>query len=67
MTPEAVAEKQIELYRRMSGEERMAIAFGLHALACEMARAGIRRQHPDIDEIKVERFLRTRLGLVHGS
>ncbi len=41
----------------------MTIAFGLHELACEMAREGIRRQHPGLDESEVERLLRERLGL----
>ena len=30
MTPEAALEKQIEMYRRMTGEERLKIALDLH-------------------------------------
>ncbi len=63
MTPEAAIERQIELYRRMTGEERLTIAFGLHDLACEMAREGIRRQQPDLSETEVEQLLRSRVGL----
>ena len=61
--PEDAYEKQISLYRAMTGEQRLAVALGLHELACDMARAGIRRQHPTADEAEVERLLRARLEL----
>ncbi|HTL55503.1 MAG TPA: hypothetical protein VL361_07475 [Candidatus Limnocylindrales bacterium] len=61
MTPEAALEKQIALYRTMSPEERVRIALGLHELACEMARVGIRRQHPAASPKEVEELLRQRL------
>jgi len=63
MTPAAALEEQIDRYRAMSGEERLRIALNLHELACEVARAGIRNQHPNADEAKVERLLRARLEL----
>jgi hypothetical protein len=63
MTPEEALEKQIELYRAMSLEERVAIGLRLHELACEMARLGIRRQHPSASPEEVEAFLRQRLEL----
>ena len=44
MTPEAALEAQIELYRQMTGEERLAIACQLHELSCNVAREGIRAQ-----------------------
>jgi hypothetical protein len=61
MTAAAALEKQIELYRRMTGEQRLAIALDLHELSCDVARAGIRRQHPEADAEEVERLLRCRL------
>ncbi len=61
MTPETAIEKQIQIYRRMTGEERMSIAFGLHELACEMARSAIRQENPGLEEAEVERLLRARL------
>jgi hypothetical protein len=61
MTPEAAFARQIELYRAMTGEERLRIALDLHALACDVAREGIRRQFPEADEAEVERRLRQRL------
>ncbi len=63
MTPAAALEKQIECYRRMTGEQRLAIALDLHEFACEVAREGIRRQHPEADAAEVERLLRHRLDL----
>ena len=63
MTPETALERQIDCYRKMTGPERLGIALELHALACDVAREGIRRQFPDADEAEVERQLRRRLEL----
>jgi len=56
-------DKQIERYRQMTGEQRLKIALDLHEMSCNIARAGIRRQHPDANEAEVERRLRRRLEL----
>jgi len=63
MTPEAALARQIERYRTMTGEERLRIALDLHEFACEVARAGIRRQFPAADAAEVERQLRRRIEL----
>ena len=63
MTPEAALEQQIERYQAMTGEERLKIALDLHTFACEVARAGIRRQFPDADAEEIERHLRKRIEL----
>jgi hypothetical protein len=47
----------------MTGEQRLALALELHELACDIAREGIRRQHPEADLETVERLLRRRLEL----
>jgi len=65
MTPQAALQEQIERYRQMTGEQRLAIALDLHEFACDIARAGIRRQHPQADDDEVERLLRDRLALAH--
>jgi hypothetical protein len=67
MTPQAALDFQIERYREMSGEERLAIALDLHELSCDIAREGIRAQYPNANEKEVERLLRYRLELVRGS
>jgi type II secretory pathway predicted ATPase ExeA len=67
MTAEAALNKQIECYRRMTGEQRLAIALELHELSCNIAREGIRRQHPDADDAEVERLLRQRIELARAA
>lgn len=63
MTPQAASQVQIQRYRQMTGEQRLALALELHELACDLARAGIRRQHPEANEVEVNRLLRGRLEL----
>ncbi len=67
MTPQAALDEQIERYRRMTGEQRLAIALDLHELSCDIAREGIRRQHPKADADEVERLLRRRLELARAA
>ena len=63
MNPESALKAQIEYYRRMTGEQRLALALELHELSCNVVREGIRRQHPEADDAEVERQLHRRLGL----
>jgi hypothetical protein len=58
--------KQIEMYRRMTGEQRLQIALDLHELSCNVARDGIRAQYPDASPEEVEQHLRRRLALARG-
>ena len=67
MTPEAALEKQIERYRAMTAEDRIGIALRLHELASDVARAGIRSQHPGADHQEVERLLRERRRLAYDA
>jgi hypothetical protein len=61
-SPEAHA-LQLEIYRRMGGPARCAIAFRLTELAQLAAEAGIRERHRDYDDDRVRRALfRLRLG-----
>jgi hypothetical protein len=66
MTPEAALEAQISRYREMTCEQRVSIALRLHEMACEMARLGIRRQHPDASAAEIEQLLRERIKLAQG-
>jgi hypothetical protein len=63
MNATAALECQLEAYRRMTGEQRLAIALGLHELACNVAREGIRCRYPDATAQEVERQLQRRLRL----
>ena len=66
-TSTAACEAQIERYRAMTKWERVAIALRLHEMACELARLGIRRQHPNATGAQVEALLRERLALAWKS
>ena len=65
MTPEHALAYRVECYRKMTGEERLLIALRLHELSCEIAREGIRQQHPGASEVEVERLLRERIKLAY--
>ncbi len=67
MTAASVLEKQIERYRQMTGEQRLAIALDLHEMSCDIAREGIRRSHPEAAPAEVERLLRHRLELARAE
>ena len=67
MTATAAGERQIESYRQMTGEQRLAVALDLHELSCEVAREGIRRQHPGADAAEIERHLHARLKLARAA
>jgi hypothetical protein len=66
VTPQAALKAQIGRYRDMTREERAGTALRLHELACEMARLGIRRQHPKATPAEVEELLRRRLELARA-
>lgn len=61
MKPKPALRRQMEQYRRMTGEDRLALGLDLHELACDMARAGIRTQHPAASDTEVEHLLNRRL------
>jgi hypothetical protein len=67
MSPREAVNFQVQAYRRMTGEERLAIALRLHDLSCDVAREGIRRQHPGASEARVNELLRARLQLALRS
>jgi hypothetical protein len=67
MTPATALDHQIEHYRRMTGEQRLALALELHDLSCDIAREGIRRQNPKADAAQVEQLLHRRLELTRNA
>ena len=64
MRPEEGMWKQIEVYRRMTPQERLQICFQLYQLTRTVVRQGVKHQHPDWDEqqIQNEVLRRFRLG-----
>ena len=67
MTAATALDKQIERYRQMTGEQRLAVALELHELSCDIAREGIRRAHPSADATQVEQLLERRLKLARAE
>jgi hypothetical protein len=66
MTPRAALQMQINRYRQMTGQQRLALALELHELSCQVAREGIRYQHPKASAEEVERLLQRRLELARS-
>jgi hypothetical protein len=67
MTATTALDEQIKHYRRMTGEQRLAVALDLHEMSCDVAREGIRRRNPEADAVEVERLLRHRLELARAA
>jgi hypothetical protein len=64
MRPAEGLQKQIELYRQMTGRQRLQIGFELYELAHEMVQCSVRQQHPDWDarQVSAEVLRRFRLA-----
>ena len=58
MTPDEALQRQIELYRGMTGEERVQIALEMHEQWCNSQLEVIRRRFPMADESEMIRRLR---------
>ena len=56
-TSPAAQAVQMEILRAMSGEQRILLAFEMSLFARELAKEGIRREHPDWGEEHVAREL----------
>lgn len=59
--PEEGARKQIEIYQRMSGKERVRIAFEMWEMALVMTKASERAMHPELSDEEVEKWTRKRM------
>ena len=60
---DALFQDKVRQARDMSPENKFMAGAELFDLACEIARAGIRSQCPDLDDAGVERALGERLDL----
>jgi len=56
-TSPGAREVQLRVHNSMSGEQRLLLAFEMSLFARDLARAGIRRDHPEWDEARVGREL----------
>jgi len=66
--PEEGARKQIEIYKGMSGMERLKIAFEMWEIALGQVKASEKSMNPDLDEKEIERRARQRMtyGAIRG-
>jgi ABC-type Na+ transport system ATPase subunit NatA len=62
MKPEDGARKQIEIYRKMTGKQRLRIAMELYELSRELISANIRNSHPGISEEEFRKKLAERMS-----
>lgn len=63
MTPEEGLQKQIEIYRRMTGQQRLQIACELSDLTRDLVRSNVRNYHPDWTDQQVEQEVVRRFAL----
>lgn len=63
MSPSEAAQKQIEYYRRMTGEQRLKTALDLYELSCQISRDGIRHRYPEATPEFVEGKLHERIRI----
>jgi hypothetical protein len=66
MTPEEGMWTQIEMYRRMTPQERLQISFELDDWLRTFVHRGVKFEHPDWDERQVEQVVRRRFFLGAG-
>ena len=58
LTDEQPGSKHIEIFRAMSGQERLKVAAQMYWSARKMKAAGVRAQHPEWPEPQVEAEVR---------
>ena len=63
MTPDEATQRQIEAYRKMTGEQRLRIGLGLFEASCDVTRESIRSRYPAMAEDEVERRLQQRIQI----
>ena len=56
-TTPAAGALQLQIQRAMSGEQRIFLAFEMSLFARELAKEGVRRDHPEWTEAQVAREL----------
>jgi len=56
-TSQTAAELQLSIYRKLTGSQRLAIAFDLSQTVRELALARLRRQHPEWSDLDLKREL----------
>jgi hypothetical protein len=60
-------QRRVAALRRLTGEQRLKLAFEMLSTSNEIARAGIRTQHPTFSPEQVELELARRITLANGA
>jgi len=60
-------QKRVEILRRLSGEQRLMLAFEMWRTACQLTRDGIRAQFPNYSAAQVNQELARRIMIANGS
>jgi hypothetical protein len=63
MYPREGAEKQIEMYKSMTGMERLRIAFQLWEMSLALMRANEKFRNPTLSDEEIEKLVRRRVRL----
>jgi hypothetical protein len=61
MKPDEGAKKQVEIYKRMSGKDRLKIAFELWEMAFSQVKASEKALNPALSEKEIEKRARRRM------
>ncbi|PKN70786.1 MAG: hypothetical protein CVU54_03885 [Deltaproteobacteria bacterium HGW-Deltaproteobacteria-12] len=61
MNPQEGAGRQIEIYKRLSGAEKLNIAFGMWEMALAQVRASEKAMHPELSNEEIEKRSRKRM------
>lgn len=60
-------QKRVEVLKRLSGEQCLALAFEMWRTACQLSRDGIRAQFPNYSVAQVNHELARRIMIANGS
>jgi ABC-type Na+ transport system ATPase subunit NatA len=60
--PDEGAKKQVEIYKRMSGKDRLKIAFELWEMAFSLVKASEKALNPELSEMEIEKLARRRMN-----
>ena len=60
-------QKRVDALKKLSGEQRLALAFEMWRTACELTRDGIRTQFPNYSDEQVNRELARRIMIANGA
>ncbi|MEE9557598.1 MAG: hypothetical protein V3V76_10075, partial [Candidatus Adiutricales bacterium] len=61
MKPDEGARKQVEIYKRMSGKDKLKITFEMWEIAFGLVKSSEKVLYPNLNEKEIERLARKRM------